>query len=143
VTRIQRSALVGRPARVMFDLVADVARYPERFPWCTAARVEAVDPETVLASLDVRFAGMTVRFATRNRHVVGESIEMALAEGPFKSLGGRWTFAPLGEDGSRIALDLDFEVAGRYLGGVLAGGFRSLADRMVDDFVRAARALPA
>ncbi len=142
MTRIQRSALVGRPARVMFDLVADVRRYPERFGWCTGAEVETVDADTVLASLDVRFAGLNTRFATRNRHVAGESIDMALADGPFKALGGRWTFVPLGETGCRIALDLDFEVAGRYLGGVLAGGFRSLADRMVDDFVRAARDLP-
>jgi ribosome-associated toxin RatA of RatAB toxin-antitoxin module len=143
VTRIQRSALVARPAARMFALVADVERYPQRFRWCTGARVEPQADATVIARLDLRFAGVAASFATRNRNQPDSRIDLALVEGPFRSLGGAWTFAALGDAGCRIALQLDFEFAGRFVGSALASGFQGLADRMVDEFVRVAQAEPA
>lgn len=38
-THIQRSALLPYPAQALYDLVNDVARYPEFLPWCSAAEV--------------------------------------------------------------------------------------------------------
>lgn len=140
VTQIRRSALVAQPAARMYDLVADVERYPQRFRWCTAATVQVVDAATVVARLDLRFAGVDASFATRNVHQPGARIDLSLVDGPFRSLQGAWTFDALGEAGCRIGLQLDFEFAGRFLGGALASGFQGLADRMVDEFVRVARA---
>lgn len=140
VTQIRRSALVAQPAARLYDLVADVERYPQRFRWCAGAAVQPVDEATVVARLDLRFAGVNASFATRNVHQPGARIDLTLVEGPFRSLQGAWTFDPLGEAGCRIGLFLDFEFAGRFVGGALASGFQGLADRMVDEFVRVARA---
>ena len=54
-------------------------------------------------------------------------------------LSGAWLFSPLAEDACKVALNLNFETAGRLVGSALAIGFQSLADRMVDDFVREAQ----
>lgn len=140
VTQIRRSALVAQPAARLYDLVADVERYPQRFRWCTGAAVEPAGEATVVARLDLRFAGVSASFTTRNVHQPGARIDLSLVEGPFRSLQGAWTFDPLGEAGCRIGLVLDFEFAGRFVGGALASGFQGLADRMVDEFVRVARA---
>lgn len=143
MTQIRRSALVARPVAHLYELVADVERYPQHFRWCTAASVEPVDAHTHIARLDLRFAGIDTRFATRNVHVPDSRIDLALVEGPLRSLHGAWRFDALGEHGCRIGLNLDFEFAGRLVGGALARGFQGLADRMVDDFVRVARASTA
>jgi ribosome-associated toxin RatA of RatAB toxin-antitoxin module len=45
----------------------------------------------------------------------------------------------LTDEASKVSLLLDFEMAGKLVGSALAGGFRSLADRLVDDFVAEAR----
>ena len=140
VTQIRRSALVAQPASRLYELVADVERYPRRFRWCTAAAAQVVDEATVVARLDLRFAGVSASFATRNVHQPGVRIDLTLVEGPFRSLQGAWTFDALGDAGCRIGLFLDFEFAGRLVGGALASGFQGLADRMVDEFVRVARA---
>lgn len=140
VTQIRRSALVAQPAARLYELVADVERYPQRFRWCTGAVVQVLDATTVVARLDLRFAGLQATFATRNLHQPGARIDLTLVEGPFRSLQGAWTFDALGEAGCRIGLFLDFEFAGRFVGGALASGFQGLADRMVDEFVRVARA---
>ena len=139
MTHIQRSALVPFSAQQMFDLVNDVEAYPRRFEWCEGVQVRDRGPDFVVAGLDVRLGALRASFVTRNTLSSPERIEMSLVEGPFRALGGGWTFRALGEDGCKVGLMLDFEFAGRFVGSALALGFQGLADRMVDDFVRTAR----
>lgn len=142
MTTIHRSALVARPAARLFDLVNDVAAYPRRFDWCTRSAVLEQAERSMLARLEVRVAGMTVGFTTRNTLLPVSRIDLALAEGPFQSFGGAWTFSALGEEGCRVGLHLDFELAGKLIGSALAIGFAGVADRLVDDFCRVARQEP-
>jgi ribosome-associated toxin RatA of RatAB toxin-antitoxin module len=139
MTTIQRSALVAQPPAVLYGLVNDVAAYPRRFDWCTGSAVLEQSDLQMLARLDVRVAGMSVSFTTRNMLDPVSSIELALADGPFQRLGGLWTFDALGDAGCRVGLRLEFEMAGKLLGSALALGFTGFADRLVDDFCRVAR----
>lgn len=139
MSRVERSAIVRRSAADMFRLVDDVEAYPRRFAWCEGSAVLQREESFRIARLDLRLAGMRASFTTRNEVEADRRITLALVEGPFSDLRGSWDFLPLAEDASRVSLLLDFEVAGRWLGGALASGFRSLADRLVDDFVREAR----
>jgi ribosome-associated toxin RatA of RatAB toxin-antitoxin module len=141
VSRIDRSSLIARPAAVVFDLVNEVAAYPGAFNWCRSATVLERDEYAMLARLDLTYAGFQSSFTTRNRFLRPERIDLELVEGPFSALRGAWTFTPLGDHGCRVNLHLDFEMAGRFVGSALAIGFQGLADRMVDDFARAARAM--
>lgn len=137
--QIRRHALVRRTPERMFDLVNDVEAYPRRFPWCSAARVLEREGDTALvARLDLRFAGMTQAFTTRNTLERPHRLRLHLVDGPLRSLDGEWTFAPLGEDGCKIALALDFDYSGRLAGAALRLGFQGVANRMVDDFCTAA-----
>lgn len=142
MSRIDRSSLIARPSVVVFDLVNEVAAYPGAFNWCRAANVLERDEASMLARLDLTFAGFQSSFTTRNRFERPRRIDLELVEGPFSSLRGAWTFTALGEHGCRVNLHLDFEMAGRFVGSALALGFQGLADRMVDDFARVARSLP-
>ena len=135
---IRRSAIVAFPPTRMFDLVNDVESYPRRFAWCAGAGVLAREPDAILARLDVRIAGTTQSFSTRNTLAPPQRIGMQLADGPFSALSGVWEFDALGESGCKIALALDFEYRGHVLVPVFRAGFEKLADRMVDDFCREA-----
>lgn len=137
--RVQRQALVAYPPARMFGLVADCTRYPLWFDWCVGARELVREDGRVRAELSVRVAGISVNFATENLESPPGLIELRLLQGPFKQLAGRWTFDPVGEIGTRVGLDLAFEVQSGLVAGALSFGFRRLADRMVDDFCRAAR----
>src|SRR4051812_27961565 len=64
--RIRRSVIVQHSAERMFDLVNDVASYPTRFTWCTAADVLDHDASHITARLEVRVAGFAQSFTTRN-----------------------------------------------------------------------------
>ena len=123
----------------MFALVNDVADYPKRFDWCEAAEVSADGPNQVIARMDVRFNGIGASFTTRNTADAPHSIRLELVEGPFRELRGEWRFVALRGGGCRIELDLDFDFAGNLLGSALALGFGRFADRLVDEFVNAAK----
>ena len=135
---IRRSALVEHSAVRMFDLVNDVAAYPQRFDWCERAEVEESTPDRVVARLDLGLGALRTWFTTENRLERPQRIDMDLREGPFRTLHGRWDFHALDETACKVTLTLDFEPSNRLLGPAITLGFQALADRMVDDFVRVA-----
>ncbi|MBU1329708.1 MAG: type II toxin-antitoxin system RatA family toxin [Gammaproteobacteria bacterium] len=140
-THIQRSALLPYPAQALFDLVNDVARYPEFLPWCSASEVLAVDEHMMRAALAVSKAGLSQRFVTRNTLVPGQSIELNLEEGPFTQLHGQWVFKPLGEKACKISLDLTFDYAGPLVRATLGPLFNQAANTLVDAFCQRAKQL--
>lgn len=135
---IRRTALVGHSATRMFSLVNDVRAYPGRFDWCQDAQVLEEAPDRIVARLDLKAAGLSTWFVTENTMSPPHHIDLSLVEGPFRRLKGRWEFHALDESACRVTLTLDFEASSRLLAPAFALGFQALADRMVDDFVRAA-----
>ena len=89
-THIQRSALLPYPAQALYDLVNDVASYPQFLPWCSSAEILESTEVLMRASLGVAKGGLSQHFVTRNTLVPGRSIEMNLEEGPFTKLHGLW-----------------------------------------------------
>lgn len=142
LSRIDRSALIARPVEAVFDLINEVEGYPRLFDWCRSASVVDRSDDHLTARLDLQYAGFRSEFTTRNRVQRPSIIEISLLEGPFSRLRGSWSLHALGDLGCRVELMLDFDFAGRLFGSALAIGFQGLADRMVDEFARAARALP-
>jgi len=141
MTRVQRSALVPYSVGEMYDLVADVERYGEFLPWCGGARILERDGESVVAQVDIAFKGVHKSFTTQNRLQAGERITMGLKQGPFSRLQGHWLFTPLGEEASKIALDLEFDFDNRLLRAVVGPVFNLIANGLVDAFQQRARQL--
>jgi ribosome-associated toxin RatA of RatAB toxin-antitoxin module len=135
---IVRSALVEHSAARMFALVNDIDAYPRRFDWCREAEVLERGEDRIVARLDLGIGGFHTWFTTENSFSPPHHIDMALRDGPFKRLQGRWLFHALDESACKVSLTLDFEPQNRLLGPALALGMQGLADRMVDDFVREA-----
>lgn len=138
-TRIHRSALLPYPARALYDLVNDVARYPDFLPWCSSTEVLEVSETQMRARLEVAKGGLSQRFLTRNALRPGESIEMHLEEGPFTHLHGIWTFKTLGEKACKISLDLTFDYAGSLVKATLGPLFNQAANTLVDAFCERAK----
>ena len=138
---VERSAIVPYAARRMFDLVADVESYPQFLPGCTDARIHERSEHEVLASISFAQGPLRTGFRTRNRLMPGESISMDLDHGPFRELRGGWRFTPIGADGSRVELKLQFAFENRVADLLLGPAFESICNGLVDAFVRRARAI--
>jgi len=134
VESVDRSALVPYTPQEMFELVSDIGSYPRFLPWCHGARILSRDIDEVRAKIEFAVGGMTRSFTTRNRHQINKMIEMHLVDGPFSRLNGFWRFDPLGGEGSKIALFLEYDFSNRVLGLVVGPIFGQIANTLVDAF---------
>ncbi len=139
--RIHRSAIVPYSCRQMFDIVNDVERYPDFLPWCSDANIVSESDSEMLARLEMSATGMRYNFTTRNQLDAPAAIRMSLVDGMFSSLSGGWQFLALGEDGSKVSLELRFSLPGSLMRMSAGRVFTSAADKMVDAFCRRAEQL--
>ena len=138
---IRRSALMPYPARFMYDVVNDVDHYPDFLPWCGGVETQHIDETSMEASILMRGAGLNHWFKTRNSMRPGESIEMALVEGPFSRLEGRWSFTPLDTEGCKVELVLQYELKQGLASAIIAPAFSRIANTMVSSFCERANDL--
>ena len=135
---VSRSALVLHSASDMFALVDDVESYPRFLPWCSGAVVHLREPELVEASIELRRGGIRKAFRTRNTIRRNESIDIALLGGAFRHLSGGWQFRQLGELGSKVSLEMEFEFENRMTDMAFGRYFSEICASLVDAFTQRA-----
>lgn len=110
-------------AEQMFDLVADVKRYPEFLPWVVAARIKSDSETEMVADLMVGFSALREKFTSRVHKERPRRIEVEYVDGPLKRLSNTWHFTPHEDGGCVIDFNVDFtfrsaifeKLAGQYL----------------------------
>ena len=138
MTSIERSALVRYPAAAMFDLVNDVAVYPQYLEGCVGAEIISQSDTEMIARLSLRKGGVGQVFTTRNRLNRPRSIAMELEEGPFSHLRGEWQFRALSERACKVSLQLEFEFKSAALSVAASRLFAQVANNLVDSLCRRA-----
>lgn len=138
---VSKSVIVPHPAGRMFQLVDDVESYPDFLPWCSASKVLERTDTLTRARLEIDYQGLKSRFTTVNTKHAPRRMDLELEEGPFERLKGRWTFTPLGDEGSRVELKVDYELASRSMDRLLAPVFGHIMETLVDRFVARAESL--
>ena len=148
MTRHHEEKILPFTPAEMFDLVADVARYPEFLPWTAAARVRSRVPvaggEVMEADLVISFKLFREKFGSRVTLLPGEGrILTEYLDGPFRQLKSVWTFAkaPSGQTGCRVIFDVDFEFRNAILAGVIGLVFTEAMTRVVRAFEARAKVL--
>lgn len=122
----------------MYDLVADVASYPQFLPWCAAARIRsetAVAESVVLeADLIISFKVFRERFGSRVTLFPDDmKIDSEYLDGPFKYMKSNWAFEDT-DDGCNVIFFVDFEFKNAILQGIIGLVFNEAMQRVVRAF---------
>ena len=136
--KVSRSAIVPYSIDDMYALVEDVDSYPSFLPWCSDVEVHFREGNVVEASLELHKGKLSKRFRTRNTMHPKDSMELSLVGGPFRHLAGGWAFQPLGDAGSKVSLELEFEFESRALDLVVGAFFEDACNSLVDAFTQRA-----
>ncbi len=124
----------------MFDLVADVERYPEFLPWCVAARIRRRTGDVFFADLVIGFKMVRERYTSKvTLDRAGQSIDVTYTEGPFHHLDNHWRFEPAPDGGCIIDFYVDFEFRSRILQTLIGAVFNEAVRLMVHAFEKRAR----
>jgi coenzyme Q-binding protein COQ10 len=125
----------------MFDLVADVKRYPEFLPWVAATRIRSDSETETVADLVVGFKSLKETFASRVAKRRPHSIEVDYIEGPLTYLHNSWKFRPDGQGGTDIDFCVDFAFKSRIFEALAGQMFDRALRRMIGAFEERAHAL--
>lgn len=133
-------------AQQMYDLVADVERYPQFLPWNSAARIRSRTPvpggEVLEADLVISFKVFRERFGSRVTLWPDRMrIDTEYIDGPFRKLVSYWTFRDVEGGGCEIGFFVDFEFRNAILQGIIGVVFNDAMQRVVRAFERRAAAL--
>ena len=138
-THAEQRTLPYRPEQ-LFDLVADMERYPEFLPWCVACRITGREDNVIWGDLAVGFKVFRETFTSKVTLERPNRIDVAYIKGPFRYLNNHWLFIPV--DGGRsttIDFYVDFEFRSRVLQTVARAAFNEAVRRMVSAFDARAR----
>ncbi len=147
-------------ARQMYDLVADVERYPEFLPWTAAARIRSRSPgpegaEVLEADLVISFKVFRERFGSRvTLWPEAGRIDTEYLDGPFRYMRSNWGFRdlPAGADGGadggagggggcEVSFFVDFEFRNPILQRIIGAVFGEAMARIVRAFEKRAAEL--
>ena len=135
---------VRHTAPQMFDLVADVERYPEFVPLCQSLKIRQRTPqaegtEIVIADMTVSFK--LVREAFTSRVTLDRpnlKIMVEYLKGPFSNLENRWTFEPKSETECEVGFYLAYEFKSRMLAMLMGAMFDTAFQRFASAFEKRA-----
>jgi coenzyme Q-binding protein COQ10 len=133
----------------MFDLVADVERYPQFVPLCRELRVRKRIPEP--EGIEILIADMTVAYKLVRESFVSQvtldrpnlQILVEYLEGPFRHLENRWAFHPINDCSCEVDFFISYEFRSRTLGILMGSMFEAAFRRMAAAFERRADAIYA
>jgi coenzyme Q-binding protein COQ10 len=138
-THAERQILPYQPVQ-LFDIVADIAKYPEFLPWCVAARIRSRTDKETVADLTIGFGPFRETFTSRVTLSRPERIDVRYEKGPFKYLNNHWLFTAH-PGGAEVDFFVDFEFNSRILQATIGLVFNEAVRRMVAAFHKRAVAV--
>jgi coenzyme Q-binding protein COQ10 len=140
---ISTTRRVRHGADEMFDLVADVERYPEFVPLCRSLivrkRMKEGDKDIIVADMTVAYKLIRETFTSRvtldraNRQILVEYLE-----GPFRRLNNTWYFRPVDQHVCDVEFFIAYEFRSRTLGVLMGAMFDAAFRRFAAAFERRA-----
>lgn len=125
-------------AEQIFDLVADVERYPEFLPWVISAAIVSHKENSFLADLSVGYK--IFRESYRSEVVLDppNRIDINYVNGPFRYLNNHWVFTQIDDKHVEIDFFIDFEFHSNFFQGMMQTVFSEVVKRMIHAFEKRA-----
>ncbi len=124
------------------NLIADVEKYPEFLPWCSAARIISQEAaEHFYAELTIKFKNIKKSYVSEviiTKGKLENLIDVTQTKGPFKYLNNKWLFKTLDDGRTEIDFFIDFELKSATLSIILSPVLRMAHRQMLEAFIKQA-----
>jgi coenzyme Q-binding protein COQ10 len=124
----------------LYELVANVERYPEFIPGWRKARVLERTGNEARVEQTLGLAGFQMRFTSRAFFDPPRRLQIRAEDGPFRRLAIDWRFEP-SEGGCRVELQVEFESGSRRLDRMARALLGPMGRRVMGAFESRARRL--
>lgn len=118
----------------IFDLVADVEKYPEFLPWCLECTVVKRTDKLIVANLVVGYKLIREWFGSKVTLDRPNSIKVEYVNGPLRYLKNSWKFTSNKDGSCTVDFHVDFEFKSPFLEKMMGMFFNEIVKRMVAAF---------
>ncbi len=130
-------------ANDLFNIVADVEKYPEFLPWVASTKIIERYDDHLIVDMVVKFKSFTQKYTSKVELIQAnkdglQEIDVSLVHGPFKYLKTNWIFEPEGDAGTNIIFAMDFKFESMILEKMIGFIFEPAVRRMTDAFIKRA-----
>jgi coenzyme Q-binding protein COQ10 len=136
-THAEKKILPYTPEQ-LFDLIADVANYPEFLPWVESASVYDNLDNSFISDVTIGYKFLTYPYKCRVHLKPKERIDIEYLTGPFHYLNNHWILTPVNEKMTEIDFYIDFEFNNPLLQSILTPVFTEVVGRMIKAFEKRA-----
>jgi coenzyme Q-binding protein COQ10 len=137
----RESRSIALPPEWLFDIVADVERYPEFLPLMREARIVGRHQDTYQTEQSLALGMLMHRFRTQTELVRPHAITVISDDRSFCRFDIHWAFSPLGDDQCHVDFALDCATRSLFLRPVIDMLVLPMATSMVAAFEARAHAL--
>jgi|SRR5271169_3324166 len=132
---------LGYTATQLFDLVADVEKFPAFLPWVVAAKIIRRRNRTIWTDMTMGTSFLRKQFTTVALLDRPHGIDISCHDPMFERFEQRWKFEPVTDGGTNVEYQLDFRLRSRVLQTLIGPSFGERTIVMVRAFERRAEEL--
>jgi coenzyme Q-binding protein COQ10 len=139
MTIINETKIMPFNAKLIYDIVVDVKKYPEFLPWCKSVNISSeIDKNNFHAELLINFKNIFEKYTSAVHHLqISENefvVEAVAIKGPFKNLINRWKITEIDSVKTKVDFYLQFEFNSILLNKLLGGIFSLATEKMINSF---------
>lgn len=125
-------------AKQIFDLVADVEKYPEFLPWVISTQILSRESNKFIADLEIGYKIIRTSYRSEVILTPHQTIDIRYINGPFQRLTNHWNFKDINEKWMEVDFFIDFDFQSSYLQFILQSAFSEVVKRMIQAFEKRA-----
>jgi coenzyme Q-binding protein COQ10 len=133
--------IIPHTAEQMYNLIADIERYPEFLPWCIAARIRERKDNLVEADLVIGYKIFKESFTSKVHLHPITRIDVNYEQGPFRYLNNHWKFKDLGNGSCELDFYVDFAFKNHFFQSAIEMFFNEAVRIMIGSFEKRAAQL--
>lgn len=130
----QEKRILPYSAEQLFDLVMDIAKYPEFLPWCIGARINTRDKNEVNADVIIGYKMFRERFSSRVHFIRPNAIEVEYLKGPMRHLQNKWVFTNMRAGQCEVDFYVDFSLESKLFEKLVDQFFHKALVKMINAF---------
>lgn len=125
----------------MFDLISDVAKYPEFLPWCKTTNIYNKSNDAFYSDMEIGFKLINEKFTSKVTLVEEYKVFSEAISGPFKKMNNIWEIISISGNECEINLTIEFEFKSFILQNIIGKLFEKASKKMITAFEERANEL--
>ena len=130
----KKNKIISHPVKKIYNIVADVKRYPDFLPWCSDITIKEKTKKYILTEVKVGFQNINESYLCKVLLYPQKKITLVYISGPFEYLEIDWKFKKITKIKTDVSFFCNFKFRSIFLRVSTSFFLENAVEKMVDAF---------